>query len=305
MNEGQDSLLQGAEVVTFAEAGAASASPQETAAAAPQRALTATVVAVGPHERLTEAAEALRQVGEHTGVRAILISHGSNPSPPVQVAGNSIALVGLKPEYVDNAVAALRLSSLPTLVWWRGGESRMLDRLVDLAERIVLDEEAPEAGWQRALGLLDRAAFSDMRWARLTRWRALMAHFFDLPAVREAAPSFASLRILGADRAAAGLLAAWLRTSLGWQDAARIDVQDSATGAPLESVHLSDDVLELTLRLARSRRCVESSAMLKGRPTVSRIVALGDQRPEALLAEELRVRARDAAFERALRAYAG
>ena len=43
----------------------------------PARALTATVIVVGKPERLIAAADALEQLGEAGGVRAILISEGN------------------------------------------------------------------------------------------------------------------------------------------------------------------------------------------------------------------------------------
>ena len=70
---------------------------------------------------------------------------------------------------------------------------------------------------------------------------------------------------------------------------------------------LSLDLSMEMLRLAPSRRCVKASTLIRGemQPGGSRTVALGDQRLPALLAGELRIRARDAAFERALLAYLG
>src|SRR6187402_1824340 len=44
------------------------------------RALTATVVAAGPSERLVEAVQAIDGL-KGVGVRAVLISHGDNPAP--------------------------------------------------------------------------------------------------------------------------------------------------------------------------------------------------------------------------------
>ena len=159
------------------------------------RALIATVVAVGPLARLSPAAETLRRLGDAGTVRGILISEGDNPAPPARVAGNTVSLEGLKPPYVNNAVAALRLSSLPTLVWWRGGRSDTLEALAGLADRVVLDEEEPLASWTRAVALFDESAFSDLRWTRLTQWRALMANFFDIPEVRAASPAFTRMRM--------------------------------------------------------------------------------------------------------------
>lgn len=302
MNE--EHLLASGVAVPFAEASAVLARNQaQSRAATLHRALTATIVVVGPLGRLPEVADALPGLGDRFGVRGILISLGSNPTPPVEVDGCAIALSGMKPEFVNNAVAALRLSSLPTLVWWRGGEPHMLDGLVDLAERIVLDEEAsPEATWKRVLPLFPRAAFSDLRWTRLTRWRALMAQFFDMSTVREAVSSFTRLRVCGSDRPSALLFASWIQTSLTFPRPLQVDLTASAADGGIDEIQLSGPTLDLTLRLAGSRGCVQAAASGSTSRTTSRIVALGDQRLSTLLADELQVRTHDAAFERAVQA---
>ena len=100
------------------------------------------------------------------------------------MASNVVVLNGLPDNFIDNAVAALRLSSLPTMIWWRGGPTEVLANLIKLADRVVLDADPPEPVWKCAVERFERAAFSDLRWTRLTRWRALMAQFFDLPEVR-------------------------------------------------------------------------------------------------------------------------
>src|SRR5205807_1182465 len=82
--------------------------------------LIATVIVVGPPERLIPAAEAIEHLGD-VGVRAILISEGTHAEAVARVADTVVAVAGLAPNYLNNAVAALRLSSLPAAVWWRGG----------------------------------------------------------------------------------------------------------------------------------------------------------------------------------------
>jgi glucose-6-phosphate dehydrogenase-like protein OpcA len=263
-------------------------------------ALTATVVVVGPRDRLVAAADALMHLAEPGGVRAIVIASGSNAAPAVRVAPRAVALDGLRPEYLNNAVASLRLSSLPTLVWWRGGMPDSLDGLSQLADRVMLDVEDPGAVWARALTLLERAAFSDLRWTRLTRWRALMAHFFDLAAVRDAAPLFNRLRIAGSDVYCARLFAGWLQSALRWKAGAHIQFDIRPGAAPLESIELGDGRQQLTLRLVPGGTCVETSVRVDGHASASRIVSLGDQSLEALISEELRIRSRDVAFEQAL-----
>ena len=225
------------------------------------------------------------------------------PDPRAWVSGSVVALQGLRPSFVDNAVAALRLSSLPTLVWWRGGAEETLDGIAALADRVVLD--AGTDVWPHAAALVEKTAVGDLRWTRLTRWRALMSHFFDMPGVAQSPDRFTSLRIVAGDRDAAALFAAWIGNALGLDGRLRVEVRDSGGEAALEEVRLGDGAEELVLRLAKSRRCVESAARLPHRSATSRIVSLGNQSLESLLLEELRIRARDAAFERALRTVVG
>jgi glucose-6-phosphate dehydrogenase assembly protein OpcA len=268
--------------------------------ASPMRALVATVVAVGPAERLAGAAAALRILGDAGTVRGILISEGDNPEPPARVAGNTVALHGLVARYINNAVAALRLSSLPTTLWWRGGRPDMLDGLATLAERVVLDEEDPEPIWERASRLFDDSSFSDMRWAQLTRFRALTAHFFDIPEVQAAAPQFTHLQIRAGDRRSAALFSAWLTSAVPFPKGFAVDIRDAA-GVPIEEIRLGDGAQELVLRLCESGTCIETAVSVKGHRDATRMVPLGDQSLSGILTQELRIRARDSAFERAVR----
>ncbi len=259
------------------------------------QALVATVVVVAPRERLPEAAAALDQLAEPSGVRSILISHGGTAAPRVRVSARSILVEGLKTEHLNNAVAALRLSSLPTLVWWRGGSPDVLDGLARLADRLVLDAPDPADGWERVAALTEHTAVSDIRWTLLTRWRSMTAHFFDSPGMCREIACFDSLHIRGGDRHAARLFAGWLRSSVRWPDGLTVQIDDVPDGSPIESIRLAGGGRALTLTVAPSRACIMSSA-----DTSSSVVALGDQRLPALLGEELRIRSRDAAFERAV-----
>jgi glucose-6-phosphate dehydrogenase assembly protein OpcA len=267
-------------------------------------ALTATIVVAGPPDRLAEAAAALGELTD-AGLRAVLISYGDSASPSVHVWRQSIALEGLRPEYLNNAVAALRLSSLPTLVWWRGGRVETLKGLAALSDRLVLDAEDPREVWTIVDALAERTAVSDLRWTRLTRWRALMSHFFDIGGVREAASAFRRLRVEGSDRHAARLYAGWLASSLHWDAAVAPELRDLPGAPPIERIVLGDGSQELTLRLASSHTCVEAAARVNGFTPTSRTVSMGGQGLTALIGEELRIRARDLAFERAVAASKG
>jgi glucose-6-phosphate dehydrogenase assembly protein OpcA len=293
-----ETLMESAPGVGFAKIESALDGARQNDAA-PARALTATVVAVGPRDRLQDAVEPLQHLGNSGAIRGILIPQGSGTESGARVASNVVVLNGLQDNFIDNAVAALRLSSLPTTIWWRGGPTEVLANLIKLADRVVLDAEPPEPAWRCAIERLDRAAFSDLRWTRLTRWRALMAQFFDLPEVEEQAASFTHLCIQGSDRAAAALFGSWMKAELQWGDTVRIEIQASDEGAPIAAISLTGDALGLHLRLAKSRTCVESAAQV-GETGTSRVVSLGDESLTALLTEELRIRSRDRAFEHAL-----
>ena len=259
---------------------------------------TATVVAVGPPDRLVEAAAALRPHARTGAIRAIIIVLGDRPTPDVRVTASEILLDGLRTDFVNNAVAALRLPSLPALLWWRGGDPARAVSLAQLADRLVLDAEDPLPLWAQLAELAREAPVSDLRWTALTRWRALMAHFFDLPGVPEAAASFDRLHVASRDRYSARLFAGWVAGSLK-RTPGDVRIGEGAE-APLESVLFGNTGDELRLH-RRGAACVEGHARIDGRET-SRIASLGDQTLTALIAEELRVRPRDVAFESSVRA---
>jgi len=284
----------------------------------PARALTATVIVVGKPERLIAAADALEQLGEAGGVRAILISEGEHTAPIARVTEHAIAISGLSPQYLNNAVAALRLSSLPALVWWRGGSVESLDGLANLADRLVLDAVDPEAVWARADRLFEHTALTDLRWAALTRWRAALAHLFDLPHVRRGAGSVRSLTIEARDVFAARLFAGWLKSRLRWTSEVGIEIRPMGNGEsgearesddptaliPLRSVALATGAFTISLSVPAGGACLEASVENTSRSAhaepAARIVPLGEASLASLIGEELGVRTRDLAFEAAL-----
>jgi len=267
------------------------------------RARAATLVVVGPPDRLVEAADALRDADQAGSYRCVLMSTEPGTVTAVDGSDDLVAVDSIRPEYLNNAIAALRLSSLPTVIWWRGGPPDRLDDVAPLADRVVLD--APDAGplWRRATTLFARTAMTDVRWARLTRWRAAMAHLFDLPQVRDAVARFTRLTVAGRDEAQCALFGGWLRSSLGGTH----QFEASLVGgqAPLERVTLEGPDSAVHLSLLSSGACIGAEVRVEGRTVASRVVAAGDQRLAALLSEELRIRSRDLAFERAVSAVQG
>jgi len=281
-------------MVRMAAGAAVPGSPRRSITAA----TTATVVIVGPKPRLIDVAESLKSGGHVTGVRSIFIATGSLCTPGVRVTASEIALDGLRGEFIDNAVAALRLPSLPTVLWWRGGDFDRLQALAKLVDRVVLDVDDPESLWAHIDALVAEGPVGDLRWTALTRWRVLMAHFFDVPAMQSAAPRFTRLQIQGADRHSARLFGGWLMTSLKLQNT-RIEIEDDSRHA-IARVTLGNDAEEISLHRLDRGACVEGRARVNGYEA-SRVGSIGDLIPLALMSEELRVRAHDAAFEAAVR----
>lgn len=261
---------------------------------------TATLVVVGSSNRLAEAADIIRTGDDAGALRVVLISTGPDSPPAAESQPDVVSIAGLRPEYVNNAIAGVRLSSLPTVVWWREGPPDGLGGVATLADRVILDADDPWPLWPRVVSLFEHTGFTDMRWARLTRWRAAMAHFFDLPDVRDAAPSFSTLTVTGSDRPRCALFAGWLDASLGWKGRVAPAFASGAAGVPIESATLSGSSVELVLRLLPNRTCLNAEAQAGSRVIASRVVSVGDQRLPGLLSEELRVRSRDLAFERSL-----
>ena len=82
-----------------------------------------------------------------------------------------------------------------------------------------------------------------------------------------------------------------------------IDIQSSPdSSAPLHCVTLKGDRLSLALTVKDSRTCLEGIVGGSGAGASARIVPLPEATLAALIGEELAVRTRDLAFERALAA---
>lgn len=263
-----------------------------------ERALTATVVAIVSPASRDEACSTLSTLSHRAGVRPIIISLGHDAEPPRREMDGAIVIDGLVPKYLDNAVASLRLSSLPAIAWWRAGEMSVLSALTRLVDRVVLDLQDPSDAWPLVPDLAGHAPVSDIRWARLTRWRDLVAQFFDVPEVRSG--RWTALTVRGSDPFDARLIGGWLQSRLPGGRETVMEHQRTQ-GERLQSVELSGQTGRLIVRLLPTGTCIETAADLRSGHVESRVVTRGDERLPALLGQELRVRSRDLAFEDAVR----
>lgn len=168
--------------------------------------------------------------GRRIGAEVSALCHLPAPGLP-QVCSERIVLRA-GPQAIDlvpGAVRPLLEAELPMVLWWTGdprSHEALFRDLADECARLVLDLPDPGAApGALRLGLDPTVCqFSrDVAWFGLTRWRELVAQFFDPPCPPELLASLASVRIvvLSPDPARpprlAVWLAAWLAGQLGWQ----------------------------------------------------------------------------------------
>jgi glucose-6-phosphate dehydrogenase assembly protein OpcA len=121
-----------------------------------------------------------------------------------------LRLRGNRAQAPASIVLPLLISDLPVFCRWRGeppfGESPW-QQLVDIADRVIVDStEWPELPYDELREAFDRAAVSDIAWARLGPWRVKLAGRW--PEIREQ-----EIRIAGPP-AEASLLRGWLASRL-------------------------------------------------------------------------------------------
>lgn len=264
------------------------------------RALAATVVAIVPEGHHDEASDVLARLRQASAVQPIVISLGDRADAPREEHDGVVVFKGLLPRYLNNAVASLRLSSLPAMGWWRAPDRGQLTDLAVLVDRLVLDVPDPIPHWREIPELARRTAVSDLRWARLTRWRDLLAQYFDLPDLRAHAVPFDAAAITGSETADMALFAGWLRARLPGGATLKVTAAP-VDGAPLEQVRLTGAAGCVTLAHLADSACLRTSVEADDRPSSTRIVPAGDVGLDVLLRGELRIRSRDLAFEDAAR----
>jgi glucose-6-phosphate dehydrogenase assembly protein OpcA len=128
-------------------------------------------------------------------------------------------LRGTRAKAPASVVEPLLISDLPVFLRWRGEPpwgAQEFDQLVGVTDRLIVDstewDDLPFPYRNLAM-LFDRAAVSDIAWARTSRWRTLLASLWpeiaDVGTVRVAGTTAQALLVVG-----------WLRSRLGRDDIA-------------------------------------------------------------------------------------
>ncbi|HEV3164573.1 MAG TPA: glucose-6-phosphate dehydrogenase assembly protein OpcA [Isosphaeraceae bacterium] len=188
-------------------------------------------------ERYPCRAIVLRQTGEgDRQVQADVSALCHLPAPGMPQVCSERIVLRAGPQALDllpGAVRSLLEADLPFVLWWtfdpRESEALFLD-LADECSRLILDLPDPGTATDALrLGLdLEKVPYArDIAWFGISRWRELVAQFFDSAQCTDKLKQIASVAIKAEAPDAAqppragAWLAAWLAGQLGWKAKAR------------------------------------------------------------------------------------
>ncbi len=150
----------------------------------------------------------------------------------------TVSVTGAAARSAANIIQPLLKMDLPVYLWWLSDlphDSVVFQRLIAISSRVIIDSNtfaAPEERIRTLSSLLQVSpdcALSDLNWGRVTTWRELIAQFFDVVEYRPYLINVDQIEIEHAVTPAteqgpglsneirALLLAAWLKTRLGWR----------------------------------------------------------------------------------------
>jgi glucose-6-phosphate dehydrogenase assembly protein OpcA len=197
---------------------------------------------------------------------------------------------------LEPALIALRAPDLPVVAWRRGAQLPE----DSFADKVIVDSAQwpdPRAALGR-LAELRRAA--DLAWARITRWREMVAQAFENPAISALLARLSAVRVLhGGERppAEAFYLAGWISSALGREVAAQFEAVPGAAGA-VEGFELTGPEQGF-----QARRVASDYVDIRA-GSLHACVGCARQSESALLGEELRIVGRDPVYHKAVGAAA-
>lgn len=247
---------------------------------------------------------------------------------------------------LPSAITPLLLSDLPVYLWWRAvpriRDKALFRKLADIADRVIIDSSLfndPHRDIASMAAVLRDTprwtAISDLNWARLTAWRALLAGFYDVSDYRpmldqldqvviEYAPSSMGPAAIPPR---ALLLGGWLASRLGWRaqaDAAKrtaestsfefavdgrgIGVEFRRTSRQIESGHIAlvtlrskaEQSVLFTVRRSADAQRIETSVSRGEETRVQRVLSYEGLSESELVGKELEIRGHDHVYEQAV-----
>jgi len=258
----------------------------------------------------------------------------------------TITAGGAQVDEVPSAIAPLLISDLPVYLWWHAvpklADKSMFRRLVDLSDRVVIDSahfRDPEADLARMAAVLTETprwtALSDLNWARLTAWRALLAGFYDIADYRPLLNRLKRVTVKYAPEATdsaviparALLLGGWLASRLGWSvqpgtanrttasaslefsiDGRSFGLEFVHTGREIEPGHLAlvtlaseaDQPVSFTVRRSADGQRIETSVTRGEEKGVQRVLSYEGLSETELIGKELEILGHDRVYEQAV-----
>jgi glucose-6-phosphate dehydrogenase assembly protein OpcA len=258
----------------------------------------------------------------------------------------TITAGGAQVDEVPSAIAPLLLSDLPVYLWWhavpRLADKAMFRRLVDLSDRVVIDSahfRDPEADLASMAAVLTETprwtAISDLNWARLTAWRALLAGFYDIADYRPLLNHLKQVTIRYAPPATdlavipprALLLGGWLASRLGWSvqpgtakrttasaglefsvDGRSVGLEFAHTRREIEPGHLAlvtleseaDQSVSFTVSRSADGQRIETSVTRGEQKGVQRVLSYEGLSETELIGKELEILGHDRVYEQAV-----
>ena len=258
----------------------------------------------------------------------------------------TITAAGSAVNDVPSAVAPLLLSDLPVYLWWRAvpriHDKALFQKLTDISDRVIIDSaffNDPQGDLAKMATVLKDTprwtAISDLNWARLTAWRALLAAFYDVAEYRRQLDQLDRLVIEYAPAnsdpsaipARALLLGAWLASRLGWQvkadsikrteetttfefDADRnsITAEFTRTRREIESGHIAlvtlgcagDTSGSFTVRRSKDGQRIETSVKRGEEMRVQRVLSYEGLSEAELIGREIEILGNDRIYEQAV-----
>ncbi|HVG21051.1 MAG TPA: glucose-6-phosphate dehydrogenase assembly protein OpcA [Blastocatellia bacterium] len=213
--------------------------------------------------------------GERPVLAAQVTSRCTLPTPTSkQVCCEQVTITASEShlDEVPSALAPLLISDLPVYLWWRAVPKRMdkemFGRLVDLSDRVIIDSALfndPGGDIVNMAAVLTETprwtALSDLNWARLTAWRALIAGFYDVADYRPLLDKLSRVTIeyappsndAAAIPARALLLGGWLSSRLGW----RLSEPPAKPAGKAQTFDLNADGRKVTMEFVPTRREIE------------------------------------------------
>ena len=247
---------------------------------------------------------------------------------------------------LPSASLPLLVPDLPVFLWWQDLQQLHDDCFLPLsyaADRLVIDS-VDLASMNLQLSTIEQLfarqgseaiAVSDINWARLTSWRALLANFYDVQEYRAALDDQERVKIEYAApegnangvATQALLIAGWLASRLDWsiekqthdqsqtvlfarrRDGRAVNLELVSVERPmmrpgrLARVELqsANNKASFVVQRAENGLHLETHATVEGRPCPGRTLPVRNRSTAELLAREMEILAKDTTYEAAVR----